>query len=47
MLIQIQKNTFMTKLIDNIIFNEVCKVHYNIPKKIGIKRKFRSCYRYI
>ena len=37
MLIQIQKNTYMTKLIDNIIFNEVSKIHYNIPKKIGIK----------
>ena len=32
-----KKNTFMTRLIDNIIFNEVCKIHYNIPKKIGIK----------
>ena len=31
------KNTYMTKLIDNIIFNEVSKIHYNIPKKIGIK----------
>ena len=31
-----KKNTYMTRLIDNIIFNEVCKIHYNIPKKIGI-----------
>ena len=29
-----KKNTYMTKLIDNIIFNEVSKIHYNIPKKI-------------
>ena len=32
-----KKNTYMTKLIDNIIFNEVSKIYYNIPKKIGIK----------
>ena len=34
-----QRNTFMTRLIDNIIFNEICKIHYKIPKKIGIIRK--------
>ena len=37
-----KKNTYMTKLIDNIIFNEVCKVHYNIPKKIGIKENLQA-----
>ena len=37
-----KKNTFMTRLIDNIIFNEVSKVHYNIPKKIGIRENSKA-----
>ena len=32
----------MTRLIDNIIFNEVSKVHYNIPKKIGIRENSKA-----
>lgn len=32
----IELNTIINKLIDNIIFNEVSKIYYNVPKDIGI-----------
>ena len=33
---QIDFTTIITKFIDNIIFNEISKIYYNIPINIGI-----------